>query len=172
MTDRIVPETLGKDTEDTRWALETAHNLWATGDRREALRWVRRAAEAAAEAGLDDRALELAKSGAELRTDLDIPRTLPPPPAVPTFSAVPILHKEEPQAELVVTIVAEDGSIPARDACFIAHKAVRVAISPLPDDDAKFIVRPLKPGEVASSQATVGLLVAFQPGVSPLPKKQ
>ena len=59
------------DAKDIRWALETAQSLWDQGDRREALQWVRRAAEAAAESGADDRALMLAKMGAELRGVID-----------------------------------------------------------------------------------------------------
>jgi hypothetical protein len=77
------------DSSDTRWALQTAQTLWGQGERREALQWVRRAAEAAAETGQDDRALALAKAGAELRTHLEIPRTVPPPAVTAADGAVP-----------------------------------------------------------------------------------
>jgi hypothetical protein len=79
MNVQTLPDSDPSDSSETRWALETARTLWGQGDRREALQWVRRAAEAAAESGQDDRALLLAKQGAELRNSLDIPRTLPPP---------------------------------------------------------------------------------------------
>jgi hypothetical protein len=72
--------------------------------------------------------------------------------------------------ELLVTVVSTDGSIPARDASFVSHRAVRVAISAVLGND-EFMVRALKPGEVAPKDSTVGLLVSFEPGVSPLPKK-
>lgn len=168
-----VPEPESDDTDDTRWALQTAGTLWQQGEYRESLRWVRRAAEAAAEAGRDDRALVLAKAGAELRGAVEIPRTLPPPPPVgvsPTIS-VKSAPEEEPEreGELTVTVVAADGSLPRKDASLVSHRAVRVAISAMPQDDEKFIVKPLPPGTVAPKQSTVGLLVALAPGESPLP---
>ena len=170
-----IPKSIAGDTDDTRWALETAATLWEQGERREALRWVRRAAEAAAESGADDRALALAKSGAELRAAVDLPRTLPPPPPEPVVTEKPAdqpaPRPAEASAELVVTVVSTDGSIPARDASFVSHRAVRVAISPMAGDGEQFVVRALKPGEVASKDSTVGLLVSFEPGVSPLPKQ-
>ena len=166
-----IPEVVAADLDDTRWALDTASTLWSQGDRREALRWVRRAAEAAAEGEQDSRALELAKAGAELRAAGDLPRTLPPPP--------PGLSPEPPSAEaadpgegddqLVVTVVSTDGSLPARDATLLSHRAVRVAIDPTRRSDGHFSVRPLAAGEVAPQDRTVGLLVALKAGASPLP---
>jgi hypothetical protein len=76
----LFPVAGGGDSDDVRWALETASAMWARGDGREALRWLRRAAESAAEEGLDLRAVELAKSAAELRAQLDIEPSVPPPP--------------------------------------------------------------------------------------------
>ena len=52
----LLPTIEDTDSSDTRWALETARTLWGQSERREALQWVRRAAESAAEAGQDDRA--------------------------------------------------------------------------------------------------------------------
>ena len=73
-----VPEDA--DTEDIAWALETAGALWARGDAREAIRWIRRAAESASDNGLDMRAVELARNAADLATELQIPPSIPPPP--------------------------------------------------------------------------------------------
>jgi hypothetical protein len=156
-----IPETT--DAQDVRWALETARTLWGQGERREALQWVRRAAEAAAEAGADDRALSLAKMGAELRGVLDIPRTLPPPKAVDI--PPPGLRGD---AELVVTVVSTDGSIPAPDASLVSHRAVRVAVM-AGDRNGDLVVRVLPAGDLAPENSTVALLVALEPGSSPLP---
>ncbi len=56
-----------EDNEDVAWALSTAEALLGRGERQEAIRWVRKAAEQAADIGADDRALELAKSAAAAR---------------------------------------------------------------------------------------------------------
>jgi hypothetical protein len=158
-----MPTIESTDSGDTRWALQTAVTLWGQGERREALQWVRRAAEAAAEAGQDDRALVLAKAGAELRAHLEIPRTLPPPPKTPEIPP----PEARGDGELVVTVVSTDGTMPAPDASLVSHRAVRVAVLAASTDEVQ--VKILSPGEVAPQNATVALLVAFEPGVSPVP---
>lgn len=158
-----MPTIESTDSGDTRWALQTAFTLWGQGERREALQWVRRAAEAAAEAGQDDRALVLAKAGAELRAHLEIPRTLPPPPKTPEIPP----PEARGDGELVVTVVSTDGTMPAPDASLVSHRAVRVAVTSA--DSGGLSVKLLAPGEFAPQNATVALLVAFEPGVSPIP---
>jgi hypothetical protein len=161
-----MPTIESSDSGDTRWALQTAMTLWGQGERREALQWVRRAAEAAAEAGQDDRALVLAKAGAELRAHLEIPRTLPPPPKTPEIPP----PEARGDGELVVTVVSTDGTMPAPDASLVSHlshRAVRVAVLAAGANEVN--VKILSPGEVAPQNATVALLVAFEPGVSPVP---
>ncbi len=83
------------DSDDIRWALETASAMWNKGDYPEALRWLRRAAETASEEGHDVRAVELAKAAADLRARFG--STSEPPPAVqvsPPPLPVPALHRE------------------------------------------------------------------------------
>lgn len=78
------------DTEDVTWSLETAGALWARGDAREAVRWLRRAAESAADAGLDGRAVSLARAAADLTTELKLPPSIPPPAAAdPVGDTIP-----------------------------------------------------------------------------------
>ena len=60
------PAAKPDDVEDVSWALSTAEANWNRGDHADAIKWIRRAAEAAAEAEADDRALELAKAAADL----------------------------------------------------------------------------------------------------------
>ncbi len=66
-----IPQVRPDDHEDVSWALSTAEATWNRGDRTDALKWLRRAAEAASEAEADDRALELAKVAAEIATNLE-----------------------------------------------------------------------------------------------------
>ncbi len=221
----LLPVSEPADSSDTRWALETARTLWLQGERREALRWIRRAAEAASEAGADDRALTLAKVGAELRGVLDIPRTEPPPPMAPAApnvvfaptpaaSPLPLVHaapnvasapppvplarfappplqaapapaasvapKSVPRidrpssaavsdGDLVVTVVSTDGAAPPPNGSIVSHRAVRVAVMAVAPGARELRVRRLSEGEVAPKDATVALLVAFEPGGSPIP---
>jgi len=63
-----LPEVEARDPEAVAVAVETARALFRTGDRLDALRWLRRAAERAEEAGDDTRAVALARSAADLST--------------------------------------------------------------------------------------------------------
>ena len=71
-----IPKVRDDDPEDVSWALSTAATQFARGDKAEAIKWLRRAAEAASEAEHDSRALELAKAAADLMA-------APPPPPPP-----------------------------------------------------------------------------------------
>ena len=225
--DVVLPEPDGADSSETRWALETARTLWGQGERREALQWVRRAAEAASESGHDDRALLLAKQGAEIRSAMDIPLTVPPPapaagaaaassgndapslagivppgiprpaglpsidgapaaspprapapsvgmsvvpavPPTPIGAARPSSHPP-PNDEIVVTVVQSDGIGTGPDASLVSRRAVRVAVIAV-DTPNELRVRKLAPGEVAPKDSTVAILVAFEPGVPPVPE--
>jgi len=61
-----IPDPLTSDAEDVRWALSTSAALWATGAREDSVRWLRRAAEHAIDAGDDARAIALFKIAAEI----------------------------------------------------------------------------------------------------------
>jgi hypothetical protein len=67
------------DGEEVKWALSTAEALLSRGERAEAIKWVRRAAEQASDDGADERSIELARAVGELAT---IVASAPPPPAV------------------------------------------------------------------------------------------
>jgi len=87
------PLPVASDPGDVSLALETAAALWRKGDSREALRWLRRAAETAETEGDDMRALTLARAAADLK-DL-----LPPgPPSLP-----PSAPSTAPPASMRVT---------------------------------------------------------------------
>jgi hypothetical protein len=72
-----LPEVEPHDPEPVAVAIETARALFRSGERLDALRWLRRAAERAEESGDDLRAVHLARSAADLSTVL---QTLQPPP--------------------------------------------------------------------------------------------
>ncbi|HKO49097.1 MAG TPA: hypothetical protein VJV79_15300 [Polyangiaceae bacterium] len=88
------PALDANDPEPVAVAIETASALFRSGERLEALRWLRRAAERAEESGDDLRALNLARSAADLSTALQseqpppaAPASVPPPPAPPPARA-------------------------------------------------------------------------------------
>jgi hypothetical protein len=67
--------------------------MHSRGDRGDALKWLRRAAEAASEEQADDRALELAKAAADLASALGPTTNAPPPrPPRPPPSIAPSTH--------------------------------------------------------------------------------
>src|SRR3954463_16318421 len=75
-----LPEVEANDPEPVAVAIETARALFKTGEQLEALRWLRRGAERAEESGDDLRALNLARSAADLSTAL---QSVQPPPISP-----------------------------------------------------------------------------------------
>lgn len=83
MDSATVPKPLGTDEEDVAWALATAEAMWARGDRADAVKWIRKAAEAASEADDILRAADLASAAADLANSLDPALSAPPPAAKP-----------------------------------------------------------------------------------------
>ncbi|MEP7052508.1 MAG: hypothetical protein ABJB12_19230 [Pseudomonadota bacterium] len=83
-----LPEVEPRDPEPVAVAIETARALFRSGERLDALRWLRRAAERAEEAGDDLRSVNLARRAADLSTELQ--SVLPPAAsAPPSTDAVP-----------------------------------------------------------------------------------
>jgi hypothetical protein len=89
------PSPEDSDAEDVVLALETANALWGRSDAKEAIRWLRRAAEAAEEAGDDVRALTLARTAADLTTQVEQEA---PAPAAKTTKSSPAAAPRPAQA--------------------------------------------------------------------------
>ena len=92
----VIPPAKKDDIEDVAWALQTAEATWSRGDHADALKWIRRAAEAASEAEADDRALELAKAAADVAFAASprfVRRRRRPPPPSPS----PLRRREPPR---------------------------------------------------------------------------
>ena len=66
-----LPESRPEDDEDVVWGLSTAGALWARGERRDAIVWLRRAADAAVAAGQEFRGSELGMYAGELEETLN-----------------------------------------------------------------------------------------------------
>lgn len=90
MNQMNIPASEPNDSDDVALALQTAEALWNKGDPGEALRWLRRAAEAAGDSGDDMRAVVLAKAVAELNSagsESTPPKQVKPPPLPPQASS-------------------------------------------------------------------------------------
>src|SRR5882672_4113565 len=92
-----LPAATATDPSDVVLALETAHALWRNGDSKDALKWLRRAAETAEAEGDDMRALSLARAAAEL-SDLFPAQPSAPPAARPS---APAARPSAPAARVV-----------------------------------------------------------------------
>jgi hypothetical protein len=66
MTDQEFPQPEPDDADEVVLALKTAGSLWTSGEKLEAIRWLRKAQESADGAGNDMRSLTLARAAAEL----------------------------------------------------------------------------------------------------------
>jgi hypothetical protein len=76
-----IPPPQADDPDDVATALETANALWGIGDKQEGIRWLRRAADAAERAGDDLRAVGLARTAADLASELHSEATAAEGPA-------------------------------------------------------------------------------------------
>jgi hypothetical protein len=84
-----IPPAKKDDSEDVAWALSTAEAMYARGDRGDALKWLRRAADAASETA-KDRAVELSRAAATFATSLGAAISTPPLPPRASMPAAPL----------------------------------------------------------------------------------
>jgi hypothetical protein len=185
------PKPLPDDPKTVVMALETGGAEWARGELNEAVRWIRRGADAAEASGDDLRALSLARMAADLKSTLELPATIMPPrdeaAALAPFddfndktivdSPVSLLA----QKPAVVTVTreqedeeeAEDAKRPtspskagngrAQPARVRARTALRVAISSTGDRDGTLRVRLLDDSSAVPGGEAEALLVVLDP---------
>jgi hypothetical protein len=80
----MIPPALDSDSDDVVWALQTSSSLWERGELQDALTWLRRAAELAAETTDHARALDLAHAVEALARHVQpVPSTVVEPAATP-----------------------------------------------------------------------------------------
>lgn len=73
------PHPRPDDPASVAAALQAGSQEWSRGELREAVRWIRRAAEAAEAEGDDGRALGLARVAADVMSTLELPNSMVPP---------------------------------------------------------------------------------------------
>ena len=185
MTEQLeFPAAEADDAEDVAWQLQTAGTMWARGDHHEAIRWLRRAAEAASDAGADLRSVKLARAAADLTTALEIPPSMPPPAAVPTATAPSApAHSETPRlptpppppvrsAPASAVPPARASTRPPPAMAVRQRQALRVAVHPSDSATGELMVRPLAEDEAPGDGEHEALLVALEAGAHLLSKKR
>ncbi|HTM45780.1 MAG TPA: hypothetical protein VL137_12550 [Polyangiaceae bacterium] len=175
MTDANVsfPNADASDSDDVRWALETANTLWSQGDQRGAIRWLSRAAETAAHEENDRRSLHLARAAADLRGKLNLASSLAPVAKSTTSAAERTLtgltaaeslrapSEPPPGSQASAVETAPDSSRRPRPGA--THFAIRVAVGGGLNNDGSLRVRRLADGEVTKGEEHLALLVSLEP---------
>ncbi len=173
------------DPEDVAWTLQTAGTMWNRGDSHEAIRWLRRAAEAAGNSGADLRAVSLARAAADLTSALDIPPSIPPPAPAPQAPAdPPAAAPQAAAAPAPESAPAPSGSAPSHSAPPAARpstrpssglrqrQALRVSVRPTESGSSELIVRALLEDESPGEGEHEAMLVAMEAGAHLLSKKR
>ena len=101
------PEALDSDSDDVSTALTVGASFWTRGEHDDALKWLRKAADEAFDAGQDDRGLELSKLAAALVS------VIPPPPR-PSVAPAPSVAPPAPPVAVSVAPPAPVSAAPPR----------------------------------------------------------
>jgi len=128
------PEALESDPDGVSTALEVGSTFWLRGDYADAVKWLRKAVDAAFDEGADERGLELSKAAALLATT--VPTTPAPPP--PTSVPAPVEPAPMPEPVAAVIAPAPEPTVPP---------AVPSVPAPLPSVPALAVEEPTKPAE-------------------------
>jgi hypothetical protein len=89
MSNPTIPASTPEDPSAVASALDVARELWENGSHTEAVRWLKRAVEAAADAGHDVRSDMLMKAVIELERSSEEPALTPPPAPPPVTDVKP-----------------------------------------------------------------------------------
>jgi len=93
-----IPGPRENDADNVSLALEVAQSQWARGDRNEALKWLKKAVDAAFEADDDQRGMDLSKVAAEVKAEADKPAKPQMPPPKPASMHRPSAPPQRPSA--------------------------------------------------------------------------
>jgi hypothetical protein len=123
------------DSDDVLLALETARALETQGEIREAVRWLRRAADEAEKQGNDERVLALARAAADLSNTLGPAQSAPPPaqsvPPAPSAAEVPTMPPPAISAAEVPTLSppGAENTTPPSDSGVLTVPPVSAAVT-------------------------------------------
>jgi hypothetical protein len=184
-----IPTVLDSDAEDVAWALQTAEALWKRAEHVDAIVWLRRAAQAAGDAGADERAVHLARGAAELSEWLaeqkqsapePQPHSVPIPPGTPPEEARRAQLRTDPPAASEETNVGPlpsfplESSLPPPDDAptplmpQVAPKAPPAPDVPLPsfpleEQSIELVSAELQSAEIMSAEMTRRIMESVRP---------
>ena len=173
------PASVAGDPNEVATALDVASAFWDKGDNFEAIRWLRRAVQAASEAGESERAARLAQAAGELQAAIEI-RTLEssssaPPPAEstpPSVQPTSVAPAPEPwpdsskRIQLARPVAPNAAPAPSSP----LDGWMRVSVKTSVRDPQLLVLRPLTEGEPAPAGTREGFL-AFANAPPNAPKK-
>jgi hypothetical protein len=160
-----IPVGEAGDPGDVADALEVAGALWEKGDTEEAIRWLKRAVDAAVEAGEGARAASLRQALAELEASTDRRRDAAtkstPVTAPPILSDVATNGSgasRPPPAPPVSPFAPVSGSVAAPEA-WTHDVRMRVSVKTSVRDPRLLLIRPLADGQAAPAGTREGYLL-------------
>jgi hypothetical protein len=163
-----IPPPHPSDSGDVTEALDVASTLWRTGNCHDAIRWIRRAAEAADEAGDSPRMNALARASAELEESLaaapPTPKRLSVPPPLPSGarSSVPPPPESASRAKSKTTPPPLPQQVkrpaPTSTAPPQSRLRFRVSIKTSALDPTRLVVRRLEDGMAVPAGTSEGWL--------------
>ena len=142
----MIPTPDRADPEPVKSSLEQARSELERGDKREALRHLRRAAEDADEAGSEVRSVALARAAADLATEVSASVT---PPPVKEAPVAPVSMMRGSQDALVSQLLA-------------SGRAVKVSVKRSARDDGLYVVR-RDEGSAAGLGTREAVIVLLEP---------
>jgi hypothetical protein len=185
------PTPVTGDPNEVAHALSVGSAEWGRGDRREAVRWVHRAADAAEAAGDDRRAVGLARAAADLMSSLGPESSTPKPrdegAALAPFDDFndqtivdsPAIQAARTMQHSAVTIserpskppppprpAAQRSSAAPLPSAPRARTALRVAVVRNNDDERVIIANVLDEGASAPAGTSEALLVLLDPNAA------
>jgi hypothetical protein len=143
-TTNRIPAAVADDTTEVSEALDVARALWESGERKDAIRWVRRAAEGAAEAGQTTRLAALARAAADL-DDASSPPAAPSRPS--TAPPLPTNRPSKPTSLPPLSRQPASSVQLVRKAPEPEPTRLRVSVRTSARDATLLVVRPLAESE-------------------------
>jgi hypothetical protein len=163
-----VPASETGDSSDVAVALEVAAALWDKGDNEEAIRWLRRGAEAAGQSGHDSRAASLVQAAAALEAALEVSRgaaTQSVPGAIATPTAPSM---SAAQARVPTLALGAGPPVPGVAGTWsVLEGRMRVSVKTSARDPDLLLLRPLPEGQSAPVGTREGFLVLAEHEVDP-----
>jgi hypothetical protein len=153
-----IPAALGGDSSEVAVALEVAGALCEKGDHEEAVRWLKRAADAAAQAGDSSRAATFTEVAGDFEAALAVQR---PSASVPSSGGVSVRPSYVPPKPTVPSAPPPASAVQPNslNPAAVGDKGLRVSVKTSVRDPNLLLLRPLPEGESPPFGTREGILL-------------